>query len=292
MTLLVLGANGFIGQAFVRQKTDGEIYVARRPPNDDYVAFDPSTDCLQRIPGITDITHALLLFAEREPDRCALEPAKTRKLNVDIPCKVIDQCLELGIIPMFASSELVFGGEQGMYDEESIPKPILEYGRQKMATEEYLFSRTKSGMILRFPKTVGVQKGDRSLFVSWLDKVAQQPEVLRCAADQFFSTQFVDEVPLIARSLMRENANGVFHLGDGQRHSRYGLLAQLCLRLQSLGHFVPKLEKISIRDVSLPEPRPFDVSMDSAKLRSITEVKPKQVEDLILQLALDYRGTS
>ena len=292
MTLLVLGANGFIGQAFVRQKTDGEIYVARRPPNDDYVGFDPSTDCLQRIPGITDVTHALLLFAEREPDRCAVEPAKTRKLNVDVPCKVIDQCLELGIIPMFASSELVFGGEQGMYEEHSIPTPILEYGRQKLATERHLLSRSKSGIVLRFPKTVGIRKGNRSLFVDWLVKISQRPGLLRCAADQYFSTQFVDDIPAIVRILIHKHASGLFHFCDGQRHSRFGLLSQLCARLYEMGYDVPKLEKISIRDVTVPEPRPFDVSMNSSKLRSIIGVEPKRVEDLILRLALEYRGSS
>jgi len=291
LSLLVLGANGFVGQSFVRKKMPSEIYTARRPPTKDYLAFDPSTDSLQEIPGITGITHALLLFAEREPDRCAVETARTREVNVEIPCKVIDQCLELGITPIFASSELVFGGEQGMYEEHSTPTPILEYGRQKLFTEQYLLSRSKSGMVLRFPKTVGIHKGDRSLLVGWLERIAQRPELLRCAADQYFSTQFVDDVPAIVRLLIHKYRSGLFHLGDGQRHSRFGLLSQLCAQLHRLGHYVPKLEKISIRDVTVPEPRPFDVSMNASKLTSIIGVEPKRVEDLLLQLALEYRGS-
>jgi len=147
-------------------------------------------------------------------------------------------------------------------------------------------------MVLRFPKTVGIRKGNRSLFVDWLVKISQRPGLLRCAADQYFSTQFVDDIPAIVRILIHKHASGLFHFCDGQRHSRFGLLSQLCARLYEMGYDVPKLEKISIRDVTVPEPRPFDVSMNSSKLRSIIGVEPKRVEDLILRLALEYRGSS
>ena len=290
MTLLVLGASGFVGQAFVRRRLPGEIYTSRRVISSDYVRFDPLTDNLRSISGIVNISHALLLFAEREPDHCAIDPEGTRNVNVEAPCRMIAQCSELGITPIFASTEMVFGGDTGMYAESAVPMPILEYGRQKLATEHYLLSKNDSGLVLRFPKTVGLHKDDRSLFTTWLQKIAEHPQLLQCAKDQYFSLQFVDDVPVVVRALMRKRASGILHLGDGRRHSRFDLLSKLCSTLNKLGFDVPKLQEISIRDIEFPEPRPLDVSMNASKLRALIGMEPERVENFITVVVRGYGG--
>lgn len=291
MTLLVLGASGFVGNAFVRQKLPGEIYTSRRVVSNKYVSFNPLIDDLRSISGIANISHALLLFGEREPDHCAIDPVGTRKVNVEAPCRIIAQCTELGITPIFVSTEMVFDGDIGMYAESDVPMPILEYGRQKLATEQYLLSKNASGLVLRLPKTIGLHRDDRSLFTNWLREIAQHPKLLQCAIDQFFSLQLVDEVPEVVRALVRKSASGILHLGDGQRHSRFDLLSKLCSKLQKFGFYVPKLEEISIRDLRLPEPRPMDVSMDTTNLRALVGIEPERVDCFISIVAKEYAGS-
>jgi len=291
VSLLVIGANGFIGSQFVVQRKPGDIHTVRRKTADGYVRFDPSRDRLQSIPGIADITHTLLLFAEREPDRCIVDPVGTRFVNVDLPCKIIDECVELGIIAIFASSELVFDGKMGLYEESSLPRPILEYGRQKLETEQHLLSTAKDGLVLRFPKTFGLRQGDLSLFTSWIDKIRERPSFLQCASDQFFSLQFVDDVPTIVRTLIQSRISGIVHLGDGQRHSRFDLLSQLCATMRASGVQVPELKKVSIHDFDLPEPRPTDVSMSNARVVEAMGTIAEPIEITIEKLVRRYSGT-
>lgn len=291
MSLLVIGANGFIGRQFVEESKSGEIYTVRRITTNRQTSFDPCTDQLSTLPGITNITHALLLFAEREPDRCIRDPEGTRFVNVDLPCKIVNECKELGITPVLASSELVFDGEVGMYEESSLPRPILEYGRQKLATEQYLLATVENGLVLRFPKTYGLRRGDRSLFTTWIDKILEGPGVLSCATDQFFSLQLVSEVPTIVRKIIECGAHGVVHLGDGRRHSRLDLLSQLCIALHASGIEVPELKKVSIHDLDFPEPRPADVSMNNTKLIELTGMCSQSVEEMIVTLARKCDGT-
>lgn len=291
MSLLVIGANGFIGQAFVRQRQGGEIYTARRMISGEFVQFDPLTDELQTLNGISAISHALILFAEREPDRCIKDPIGTARVNVELPCRIVDQCFALGITPVLASTELVFDGKSGMYVESALPEPILEYGRQKLATERYLLSSRAEGLILRFPKTVGLQRHDHSLFTTWIDKILQGPKELTCAADQYFSLQLVDDVPAIVRSLAGHGMRGIVHVGDGRRHSRFDLLSQLCSTLKAIDIDTPELKKVSIHDFNLPEPRPLDVSMNSSVLTSLTGIYAEPIEELILRVSKEYCGT-
>jgi len=288
MSLLVIGANGFIGRQFVKESKSNEIYTVRRLGADHQVCFDPSSDHLRSIPGITQMTHALLLFGEREPDRCTQDPVGTRFVNVDLPCKMVDECKELGITPIFASSELVFDGRIGMYDEASVPQPILEYGRQKIATEQYLLSTTDNGVVLRFPKTYGLCRGDRSLFTVWIDQIRECPKELSCADDQYFSLQLVNEVPKVVRRIILSGVRGVVHLGDGRRHSRFELLAKLCSALHTNGIRVPELKRVSIHDFDLPEKRPTDVSMENIKLVELTGMSSQSVEEVIVRLVREY----
>jgi dTDP-4-dehydrorhamnose reductase len=275
--MLILGAGGFIGSEFRRLPAEGEIYTARNSNQPGLVRFDPLSGHISSIPGIDEISHVLILYAEREPDRCSVDPAGTAKVNVDSPKRIIRQCLDLGLTPIFASSELVFDGEQGMYSEADAPSPILEYGRQKLATEQYLLETCPDGIILRFPKTVGSTRGDRSLFTNWLDQIHDGVDELKCAEDQWFSIQDLNLVPLIVRSLVKRKIGGVFHLGDGARHSRLNLLEVLLDHLTCVGFATPSIRAISIDDLDLPERRPKDVSLDSSLLVRTTGLRAPSV---------------
>jgi dTDP-4-dehydrorhamnose reductase len=279
--MLILGAGGFIGSEFRRLPAEGEIYTARNSTQPGLVSFDPLSGHISSIPGIDEISHVLILYAEREPDRCSADPAGTARINVDSPKRIIRQCVDLGLTPIFASSELVFDGEGEMYSEADLPSPILEYGRQKLATERYLLETCTDGIILRFPKTVGSTRGDRSLFTTWLDQIHDGVNELNCAEDQWFSIQDLSFVPLIVRSLVKLNVGGVFHLGDGARHSRLNLLKTLLDHLTRAGYSTPSIRAMSIDDFDLPERRPKDVSLDNSLLSRTTGLRAPSVSDVL-----------
>lgn len=289
MKLLVLGASGFIGSAFRRSPSNSDIYTSSRSGVAGCVKFDVLLDDLRPLSVLQQVTHAILLFAEREPDNCAKDPTESAKLNVEAAIRVIDQCRDLGIFPIFASTELVFDGKSGNYSEESDPKPILEYGRQKFEVEQYLQSNTTDHLILRFPKTVGVRLADRSLFTNWIHEIDLGTSTLQCASDQIFSVQFVDDVPEIVRLLIVSNTKGIIHLGDGKSHSRLDLLKALCLELDGEGVATPHVEEVSIDSFRFLEPRPRNVSLDTSRLRMVTGYCGPSIEKIIRSVIRGWR---
>jgi dTDP-4-dehydrorhamnose reductase len=270
VSLLVLGASGFIGSAFTRQRSELDIFTSSRSGVPGCVPFDALCDNLTSIDGLQRISHALILFAEREPDACFSDPRESAKLNVEAALNIIAQCVSHGIVPMFASTELVFDGLSGNYRETSSPQPILEYGRQKLEVEQKLSAMTQDHLVLRFPKTVGTRPGDRSLFTGWIREISLSPESMRCAYDQRFSIQYVEDVPAIVTSLIRRNARGIVHLGDGCNHSRLELLELLCSKLQMMGRTTPRIDAVSIDDIPFLEARPHDISLNTSNLQSLT----------------------
>ena len=281
MSILVLGASGFIGSAFIRSGSPSDIFTSSRRGVPGCIAFDALHHELHQLDGLSAITHAVILFAEREPDACVLNPAESARLNVEAALRVITDCVALGIFPIFASTELVFDGSTGDYTETSVPQPVLEYGRQKREVERELSAITSEHLVLRFPKTVGSRRGDRSLFTGWIEEIERAPRSMRCAYDQRFSIQNVDDVPAIVKSLIEAEAKGIVHLGDGRGHSRLDLLTMLCSKLRAKEVTVPEIEAISIDDIPFPEPRPHDVSLNTHKLASLTDYEAPSIESVI-----------
>lgn len=281
MSLLVLGASGFIGSTFLSSGSPSDIFTSSRKDTGGCVKFDALHDELRQIDGMSRITHALILFAEREPDACVRNPAETARLNIEAALRVVSQCVSLGIFPIFASTELVFDGRAGNYRETSLPAPILEYGRQKRAVECELPTITQDHLILRFPKTVGTRRGDRSLFTNWIEEILRAPRLMRCAFDQCFSIQLVNDVPAIVKSLIEVDAKGIIHLGDGRNHSRLELLTMTCSKLQTEGFKIPEIEPVSIDELPFPEARPHDVSLNTSRLLSMTAYEAPSVDKVI-----------
>ena len=268
--ILVLGASGFVGQQLLRDWGDQAVGTHKNTQHKDTVYFDPTTMSIRQIVGVENCSHAVILYGEREPDRCWQLPEFTYKLNVESTKKVILDCLDLGIVPVFASSEMVFSGKKGMYEETDVPDPSLLYGKYKVEVEQFLAENSDNYIVFRLSKVMGFTKNDRSLFANWLAQFeGNSSGFIRCAQDQFFSLIAISDVSRLLRALIRGRAKGVYHFSDGKRHNRLDLLNLLLIKYERKSARKIVVKPVSINDFGLPEVRPLDLSMTSAKIDAV-----------------------
>ncbi len=268
--ILVLGASGFVGQQIMRDWGDQAVGSHKNTQHKSTAYFDPMTMSIRQIVGIENCSHAVILYGEREPDGCWQQPEFTHRLNVESTKQVILDCFNLGIVPVFASSEMVFSGNKGMYEETDVPDPILLYGKYKVEVERFLAENSDDYLVFRLSKVIGFVKNDRSLFANWLVELeANTSGLIRCAQDQYFSLIAVSDVSRLLFALIRCQAKGVYHFSDGVRHNRLDLLKLLLSDYERKSAKKIIIEPVSINDFGLPEVRPLDLSMASTKLTSI-----------------------
>lgn len=268
--ILVLGASGFVGQQIMRDWGDQAVGTHKNTQHKSTAYFDPMTMSIRQIVGIENCSHAVILYGEREPDGCWQQPEFTHRLNVESTKQVILACLDLGIVPVFASSEMVFSGNKGMYEETDVPDPILLYGKYKVEVEQFLAENSDDYIVFRLSKVMGFVENDRSLFANWLAQLeANTSGLIRCAQDQYFSLIAVSDVSRLLFALIRCQAKGVYHFSDGVRHNRLDLLNLLLSSYERKSAKKILIEPVSINDFGLPEVRPLDLSMASTKLTSI-----------------------
>jgi dTDP-4-dehydrorhamnose reductase len=271
--ILVLGASGFVGQQILQDWGDQAIGTHKNTQYQDTVYFDPLTMSIRQIIGVENCSHAVILYGEREPDVCWQQPEFTHRLNVESTKEVILDCVDLGIVPVFASSEMVFSGNKGMYQEADVPDPILLYGKYKVEVEQFLAEISDNYIVFRLSKVMGFTKNDRSIFANWLVQIdSNLTGVIQCAQDQYFSLIAVSDVSRLLKVLIANQASGIFHFSNGIRYNRLVLLNMLLKEYAQKTQGKVIVEPVSINDFGLPEVRPLDLSMSSARLVSVNSI--------------------
>ena len=281
ISYLVLGGSSFVGEHLVAAKRDGDTVVAtyRSNPQPGMVAFDSCSDSVDAlIDRHGPFDHAVILLGDTQPDSCFADPVRSQELNVDSIIRLIDRLVALGVRPLFTSSEFVFDGAKGDYEEGDRAEPILLYGAQKLEVERHLESVSDDFTILRLAKVYGIKPGDRTFFTGLLDMVSSRSQA-PCASDQRFSPIWVGDVIAAILASMEQRLSGTYHVGGPVGMSRIELLDLLLAEARNFKSIEFTPQPCSILDFDLPEKRPLDVSMRSDKLSRASGIAPMHPAD-------------
>lgn len=136
--LFIFGANGYLGKALANNlKNYKDIIKVGR--NIDGLYFDLETsnpEDLQQHIGNDDVW--IFLSAVSSPTECEMEFDYSFNINVTKTKNLIDWLTENGVRVIFASSDAVFGKNQGISCDDDVPNPLGAYAHQKALIEKYV----------------------------------------------------------------------------------------------------------------------------------------------------------
>ena len=268
---LIIGASGFIGARLLSiLGSDNAVATYCNRPVAGGVVFNAVNMRLADtiLKQHNKLTHAFVFHGITKIDACARDPQGTAQVNVVSVCKVIDDLVDHGIVPVFASSDAVFDGSRGMWTEDDPVNPILTYGRHKAQVEHYLQEKSFPWLVARIAKVARTVPGHVDILSDWMDKL-ESGAVIHCAHDQVFSPIDVDDAVEVLLSLAEGGHSGIFHVCGPRPVTRLELLQMLIEEVQKYRELRAQIIPCSIRDFEFVEPRPFDTSMSPRKLYEI-----------------------
>ena len=286
--ILLLGASGYVGRHIFETLGPTQVIgTYRSNPVPGGIYFDATRMRLVDVlPAHADISHALVVYAEADIDACKADVERSYDINVRSTRQIIDDLVQLGIKPVFTSTEYVFDGERGNYREEDAPNPMTVYGSQKVEIEEYLAEHCKDYAVLRLAKVFGSAPEDGTILANWIKQIHRGEEI-RCARDQVFSPVHVDDVVASAIAVIRQDLSGIYHVANPQAYSRLDMLRTL---IESCPTQVQVVE-CSIRDFDFLDQRPLDLSMNPRKVLEATGLEFRSVPSCCLELVRRVQGT-
>ncbi len=209
------------------------------------------------------------------------DPARARAVNVEATARLADWCGRHGRKILFTSTDLVFDGSRPWWREGDPPGPVLAYGRTKAEAEQAVLA-VAGGLVVRLSLLYGPSRAGRP---TYSDRTIDGWR--RGEAQTFFGDEYRTPLDLAsaAEALVRlagSEASGRVHLAGRERLSRFDHARRVAAALG----FDPGLVRPNRQsDLTSPEPRPADVSLDTTRLAVLLpDLRRPGVEEAVARL--------
>jgi dTDP-4-dehydrorhamnose reductase len=231
MTLLITGGAGYLGSELRRQAPDA------------LATFHDTLD-------VNDGDAVMRCFLKHGPDAVVHTAYKMgdAETNVRGAYNVALAAHRVGARLIHLSTDLVFDGEQGApYTEDDEPRPLMEYGQQKLEAEQLVARVNPEAVIVRTSLLYGPPDGPQ-------EALARRDDI------EFYSDEI--RTPIRVRELAAEllllpelNFSGILHIAGREALSR--------------SDFAERLRGGPVRSSRTPPGRARNVALDSSRARRL-----------------------
>jgi dTDP-4-dehydrorhamnose reductase len=203
------------------------------------------------------------------------DPEGSAAINIHSTSFLAQWCHERDRRFVFTSTDLVFRGDKSWNREDEPTDPVMAYGRSKRQAEETVHS--SRALIARLPLMYGPSRSGRPGFLDQAVAAIRRGEPRLFFEDEFRTPLDFASAARILIQLLESELAGTFHVAGSERLSRFHMMARI---IAALGLDASLVRANRQADAPGPEPRPADVSLDTAKLSaSLAELHRPNIED-------------
>jgi dTDP-4-dehydrorhamnose reductase len=210
----------------------------------------------------------------------------TYQVNVTNTIQLLRDLNNLGIKSVYLSSDAVFDGQRGYYDETIVCTPVNEYGRQKAEVEKYIINNAPADLVLRLSKVVGDQPDEPHLLSEWYQCI-QSGKPIRHFDGQVLSPTYVRDIVKGILLSLQKGLNGLYNMANGEFFSREELARQFMF---ALGKQVENLT-LPEETFGFSEARAKKTYLDSTKFNKTVGMRFASMRE-VFQLFMDNTGKS
>lgn len=216
-TVAILGAAGLVGGKLMQEL--GKDAQLRLVPYtlDNFEMTDPKS--IQSMLKESQPDWVINSVAFLNADTCEKEPHNSHAVNFQAVKVLADAVAANGKAKLIHfSSDFVFDGKTGGYDEQSHPLPISYYGLHKYMADEAVRLSGAKAYVLRIASVIGAGEGKRDLIKALLGRVASGADKLSVIEEYKVSTAtplFISQV--IAQFIAKQPEFGLYNtVAEGQ----------------------------------------------------------------------------
>jgi dTDP-4-dehydrorhamnose reductase len=293
-TILITGSNGLLGQKLVDLLSKEEniqlIATAKgdnRLPNQEGYVYQ-SLD-------ITDSQQVNEVFAAYKPqivihtaamtnvDTCESDLEGCESLNVKAVEYIVQACEKQGSFLCHLSTDFIFDGADGPYDEEATPNPISIYGESKLKAEKIIQASSIRWAIARTVLVFGIVPDmSRTNIILWVKKSLEEGKQINVVTDQFRTPTLAEDLAMGCWLIAQKEAEGIFNISGEE------LLTPYEMAIQTAEYFHLPKELIKPADSSTftqPAKRPPRTGFILDKAKRMLGYQPRSFNEGIALLA-------
>lgn len=288
--ILITGSNGLLGQKIVYKCLDEyagkvELIATARGEN----RLIRKTGYQYEPLDITSKEDVLAVLSKHQPqvvihtaamtnvDACETDREGCKKNNVDAVEYIVEACNTIGANLVHVSTEFIFDGENGPYNEEADANPLSYYGWSKAEAERIVREKSNSWAILRTILVFGVvDNASRSNVVLWAKSALEKGNPIKVVDDQFRMPTLAEDLAEGCLLAAFQKANGIFNI-SGKDYMNIFELVQRVAAFFNLD--ASKVERSDSSTLNQPARRPPKTGFTLDKSRAVLGYEPHSFEE-------------
>ncbi len=295
MRIAVTGAGGLLGATLCRKA------IAR---GHDLVAYTRTTPtplgAKTQFLDLTDRAATATAFGRErvdvvihtagltDVDECERNPGEAERANVDATHSVVDAANAVGSRVVFVSTDYVFDGASGPYDEDAVPSPQSVYGTAKFAAERVVQDRSDAWAIARTCVLLGWPRGPRENFATWAIGRFSRGEPVPLFRDQWVTTTHTRNAAAMILEIAERGSTGVWHAAGGELADRVAFGVAMCAEFGFSPDLIAPRDRASAGLAAL---RPGRAGLRTARAARELTAQPWSLARALRCLHDEWRGT-
>ena len=166
--------------------------------------------------------------AMTQVDACETQRDLCDAINVQAVKDIIACCEKHGSHLVHISTDFIFDGTSGPYQESDAPNPVNYYGLSKLKAEQAIQESKVSYAILRTMLLYGVTPGmSRSNILLWAKKSLEGGQTIRVVNDQVRCPTLAEDLANASISAVMREAKGIFHISGAELMNIHELVLRI-----------------------------------------------------------------
>jgi dTDP-4-dehydrorhamnose reductase len=293
--ILITGSNGLLGQKLVKlliEKKDFQIIATAKGGNrlpetyKGYTFYDLDITNEGQVHSLIEEVKPHFIIntaAMTNVDQCESDRANCWNLNVDAVRHLIDAAKSTKSFLLHLSTDFIFDGAEGPYDEEAEPNPLSYYGQSKLAAEQLIINSELKWAIARTVLVYGIAHDmSRTNIILWVKKSLEDGKTINVVDDQWRTPTLAEDLAMGCYLIVKNEEEGVFNISGKDLLTPY----EMAIKAAQFFHLDESLiNKTDSTKFTQPAKRPAKTGFILEKAYRILNYNPVSFEEGIKVLA-------
>lgn len=293
MKILYTGSNGLLGQKISAATTSYSKHAFLATARGENRTINLGTAKYASM-DITNAEEVMKVVREFKPDviihgaamthvdQCEQNKELAYQLNVKGTKNMADAAKKIGAHLVHISTDFIFDGKEGPYDENGTPNPLSYYGDTKLEAER-IVQQLEHWSILRTVLVIGMAEDlSRSNIVLWAKGALEKGQAINVVDDQFRTPTLAEDLAQGALLAATQKAQGVYNISGPDFMSIYELVGRVA---EHFGLSMDSVTRVDSTTLNQPAKRPPRTGFDISKAKSELGYAPHSFNEALEVIA-------
>lgn len=196
-------------------------------------------------------------------DYCEQHEAESYEKTVVSTQNIIALAQTLNAKLVFISTDYIFDGENGPYDETAAVNPLSIYGKHKLAAEQAVLAANTENIVLRITNVYGDEERGKNFVSRIIDQILEQQKLtLKLPIDQYATPINAVDIARCLYILLKDKKQGVYNIAGTDYMNRVQLALTILKYFPDASY---ELIPLTTEQINAPAARPLQGGLKNKK---------------------------